>query len=63
MNHKEYCLKGIILIFIGIICVIIGISPLVGVKPLSFVGAVLSFYGIYWALEYIEVTRSVQYYQ
>jgi hypothetical protein len=61
MNYEEYRWKGIILIFVSIICVIIGISPIVGVKPLIFLGAVLSFYGIYWTLKYIEVRRLMKY--
>ena len=61
MNHEDYRLKGIVLIFISIICIIIGISPLVGVKPLVFLGAVLSFYGIYWTSKYIEVSRLMKY--
>jgi hypothetical protein len=61
MNYEEYRWKGIFLIFISIICVIIGISPLVGVKPFVFLGAVLSFYGIYWTSKYIEVKRLMKY--
>ncbi len=59
MNYEEYRWKGIILIVISIICIIMGSSQLVGVEYI-FLGAVLSFYGIYWTVKYIEIKSNMK---
>jgi hypothetical protein len=52
MKDEEYRWKGIILIVLSIICAIIGLS--FGILGYVFMGAILSFYGILWTIEYIK---------